>query len=114
MPQYLFYFNNIKIPLYLSAYIGDLDPSVSSESSESSDNNDQNQHTSTNYTEWQYFELQPYKKVMLLGIIGTLGGLLYHKKYLYSGILVTSLLPLHKLATIVFPNNRPNYLSANH
>jgi hypothetical protein len=94
----VFYFNNIQIPLYPSAYFGS-----------------ENSHDDrVQYGEWQYFELQPYKKVLLLGVVGTLAGLLYHKKYLYSGILVTSLLPLHKLATILFPKNKPNYLTENH
>lgn len=58
MPQYLFYLGGIRIPLYAAAYLG----------------------TDTEEGEWKYFELQPYKKILLLGIVGAVGGLIYRKK----------------------------------
>ena len=85
MPDYVFYLGGLRIPLYLKA-------------------------DTEEDGEWRYFELQPYKKALLLGLVATTGTLLYQKKYAWAGALVTSLVPLHTLATIIFPRSTPNYL----
>lgn len=65
-------------------------------------------------TEWQYFELHWSKKMLLAGIVTGVGGLLYRKKYMEAALVVSSLYPLHRVATILFPRNGPTYLTHQH